>query len=860
MSKTINHLLGAVLSLLVLPIATNAATQVYDVAADWNPPRNPNGRWSYRASDSLMTWNGSYYADDFDLQFINKFSGDVTIGYSLFIPDFGIPNITWTAPENGIANISGGVWYTVIGSPTAPVTWVLLLNGVVLRSGRLSASEPYSATSPFDFSSPLAGSGALDNLTVGSGDEITLEVLVDPEYFAHVAAVGANFTVTHSGEFVDSDGEGIPDSIDNCPLTPNPDQRDSDGDGIGDVCDPVPVLCNKFPEGLVGWWPGDARDVVNGNNGTIVGGVRFQATPCGSAFDFAGSGDYIRVPEVPILDIGGPGESFTMAAWVYKTHGGIYQHFFGKRGNTAGPDDGLQLCICPGGYSDSDIPLRTWTLVALTQDACTKTRRVWINDRIFLNLSPFDFPVSNDGDFYIGTSFIYQEFNGLLRDMTIWRRALSQAEMTALVTGGCNALCQLPPAPPCGGEPDTTPPTINCPAAATVQCIADVPPANFAGGSVSDDRDANPLVTFEGDVALGTCPMIITRTYKATDTSGNSATCTQSITVNDTIAPAITCPPTASVAYGSVPLAATSTSEFIAQGGSVSDNCDSAPNVTSSDSAEGSCPQIITRTYNVTDACGNASTCQQTITVVNSAPVITSVTGPNAPVALGSSVSVTVAFSDADTAGQPHTCTFAWDDGSSDTVSVAAGGGTVTQAHTFSDAGVYTITVIVNDPCSSVSQVFEFAVVYDPNGGFVTGGGWINSPAGAYTANPSLTGKANFGFVSKYQKGASVPTGETEFQFKAGDLNFHSTSYQWLVVAGARAQFKGVGTINGAGSYNFLLTATDGEITGGGGADKFRIKITDGDVMVYDNVPGGSDDIDLANPQTISGGSIVIHR
>ena len=35
----------------------------------------------------------------------------------------------------------------------------------------------------------------------------------------------------------DGDGDGIPDSIDNCPDTPNPDQADSNGDGIGDACE-----------------------------------------------------------------------------------------------------------------------------------------------------------------------------------------------------------------------------------------------------------------------------------------------------------------------------------------------------------------------------------------------------------------------------------------------------------------------------------------------------------------------------------------------------------------------------------------------------------------------------------------------
>ena len=68
-------------------------------------------------------------------------------------------------------------------------------------------------------------------------------------------------------------------------------------------------------------------------------------------------------------------------------------------------------------------------------------------------------------------------------------------------------------------------------------------------------------------------------------------------------------------------------------------------------------------------------------------------------------------------------------------------------------------------PDGLIAQV----VIYDPKGGFVTGGGWIDSPLDAYLYDPSLTGKATFGFVSKYLKGANAPTGQTEFQFKAGN-------------------------------------------------------------------------------------------
>ena len=151
-------------------------------------------------------------------------------------------------------------------------------------------------------------------------------------------------------------------------------------------------------------------------------------------------------------------------------------------------------------------------------------------------------------------------------------------------------------------------------------------------------------------------------------------------------------------------------------------------------------------------------------------------------------------------------------------------------------------------------------MVYDPNAGFVTGGGWITSPAGAYTADPSLSGKATFGFQSKYKKGATLPVGNTQFQFHAAGLDFKSTSYDWLVVSGAKAQFKGVGMVDGQGEYGFLLTAIDGQVNGGGGTDKFRIKIWDkaSGLLIYDNQIGSADG---ASPTTvIGGGSIVVHK
>jgi hypothetical protein len=252
-----------------------------------------------------------------------------------------------------------------------------------------------------------------------------------------------------------------------------------------------------------------------------------------------------------------------------------------------------------------------------------------------------------------------------------------------------------------------------------------------------------------------------------------------------------------------------------------------------------------------------------TVAEQNFAPSISGITLPEAPVALGTATSITAAFTD----GNPtdvHTATINWDGiETTGSVSQSSGSGSVSGQHTFAAPGVYTVSVTVNDgelsgTRSSSQDAPAYIVVYDPSSGFVTGGGWIMSPMGAYAQDPALTGKATFGFVSRYARGATTPSGNTEFHFSAGDLRFRSDSYQWLVTAGARAQFKGTGEINGVPGYGFLITAIDGDVSGGGGVDKFRIKIWSSSGTVYDNQINTSDDSDAAT--ALGGGSIRIHQ
>ena len=181
----------------------------------------------------------------------------------------------------------------------------------------------------------------------------------------------------------------------------------------------------------------------------------------------------------------------------------------------------------------------------------------------------------------------------------------------------------------------------------------------------------------------------------------------------------------------------------------------------------------------------------------------------------------------------------------------------------FPHAGVYSIKLTVTDDAGASDEATTvnddpespaFVVIYNPDGGFVTGGGWVYSDAGSLITDLDAQGKASFGFVAKYKKGATVPHGNTEFRFQAGDFRFKSSSYEWLVVAGRKAMFKGQGSIDGMGEgFKFMLTAVDDQ------RDKFRIKIWDPttDEVIYDNKRGEDDD---AEPTIIGGGSIVIHN
>jgi hypothetical protein len=249
--------------------------------------------------------------------------------------------------------------------------------------------------------------------------------------------------------------------------------------------------------------------------------------------------------------------------------------------------------------------------------------------------------------------------------------------------------------------------------------------------------------------------------------------------------------------------------------------------------------------------------------VANVPPSVESISDEPVVAQVGWSLLATVGFVDPSPVDS-HTALIRWGDGAScDTaddsdcwVDQGIGiSGSVVADHTYAAPGLYTVRLTVtDDDGASDTATFEVMVVYDPKISSVTGDGSMASPAGAYEADPSLTGQADFEFVSRYKKEGTVPKGNTSFLFEAADLTFQSTSYDWTVITdGNYAQLQGRGKINGdlapnGEPYHLRLWAGDG--TGSDGADTLRIKIWWGVAeLVYDN---GLD-------QEISDGSIDVH-
>ncbi|SHF80238.1 T9SS type A sorting domain-containing protein, partial [Flavisolibacter ginsengisoli] len=415
----------------------------------------------------------------------------------------------------------------------------------------------------------------------------------------------------------------------------------------------------------------------------------------------------------------------------------------------------------------------------------------------------------------------------------------------------------------------------NCPGPVTVACSKDVPGPDIRSVTLSYFC-ATFTVEYVGDVISNqTCAnrYTITRTYRVKEVP--SVTCSQTITVFDNSPPVIS-----NVSVSSATLwPPNHKMQTVTVGYDVLDNCgatsslsvssnqpingtgdgDTSPDWVITDdhhvqlraergnSTDG---RIYTITVTANDGCNATSTAITTVTVAHN--INSPVTGT--PFRIGSTVNFSGVFWDKP--ANKHTAAWLINDNISvkGTVTEPSGtkNGKVTGSYKFGSTGIYRLQMNVTDQNKVTSyantneDLEEIIVIYDPNGGYAYGGGNFASPKGALVSNPSATGKVTYGFTVNYYKGATLPKGQTQFNFNVGGFKYDAVNFDYLSVAGYKAVFKGSGKILGGQSgINFIMYVIDGALDGSG-VDKVRLKIYNKNTsqVYYDNEPGKSDAAD----------------
>ena len=290
---------------------------------------------------------------------------------------------------------------------------------------------------------------------------------------------------------------------------------------------------------------------------------------------------------------------------------------------------------------------------------------------------------------------------------------------------------------------DNTGPTITCPANITIECTASTLPANTGNPTASDNCITPPTVTFSDVTTGGACPQerTITRTWTATDGCGNTSTCVQTIFVDDSTGPSITCPPNITIQCNANTLPANTGTA------TATDNCDATPTVTFSDVTAGTgCPQglTITRTWNAADDCGNTSTCVQTITVGDTgAPLVScpanvtiQCSASTAPANTGTATATdncdatpTITFSDATIAGscpQEYTITRTW-----------------IATDDCGNSGTCNQTIVLDDTAPPVCAAMNITVSLDGNGTVTITGSQVDAGSSDLCGPVTLTVSPN---------------------------------------------------------------------------------------------------------------------
>lgn len=218
-------------------------------------------------------------------------------------------------------------------------------------------------------------------------------------------------------------------------------------------------------------------------------------------------------------------------------------------------------------------------------------------------------------------------------------------------------------------------------------------------------------------------------------------------------------------------------------------------------------------------------------------------------------LSFSAGFTDVDRR-DTHRARWTWGDGSSSTgiVNGKNGAGNVSGQHTFRAPGIYTVKLSVTDSGGESTTVQRRVVVSAP-GPSVVGEGSFVSPQGASRLAPRKTGMASFAILSAAQDNAGLVRGDARVEFSAPGLGLRSDQVDSQAVQGGRVEYRGSGTVNGAGGYQFLVSADNG---------RFRIRIwrldpaSKAEVVDYDNLLDPGTAGSAGEGSAVSEGSVTI--
>jgi hypothetical protein len=325
---------------------------------------------------------------------------------------------------------------------------------------------------------------------------------------------------------------------------------------------------------------------------------------------------------------------------------------------------------------------------------------------------------------------------------------------------------------------DTEKPVISCPGNITVNNSAGVCGATvtYTTPVGTDNCSGATTVQTAGLASGATFPIGVTiNTFVVTDASGNTATCSFTVTVNDTEKPVISCPGNITVNNSAGVCGATVT--YTTPVGT--DNCSGATTVQTAGLASGSVFPIgiTTNTFVVTDASGNTATCSFTVTVNDTEkPVIScpaAINVNNTPGQCGATVSYTTPVGTDNCTGSITTQTAGLASGSFFPVGVTINTFVVTDAS--GNTATCSFTVTVTDAQNPVIICPANIIVVNEKGqcsavvNYTTPVGTDNCPGATTT---QIAGLAS---------GSAFPAGVTVNTFKVTDASGNSTTCSFTV-------------------------------------------------------------------------------